>query len=541
MNTPRQPQAAMPSPIDSEVQEYLSVQKQRRRLFPRAALVGVLSGGLAVAFRWALVGVEALRDSLITWAHRYPTWGWLLPTLFGAVGAGIAVRLISQVAPEAAGSGIPHLKAVVYRLRSMRWWRILPVKFVGGVLAIGGGLALGREGPTVQMGGAVGAMVAQWLKVSSRERQTLIAAGAGAGLAAAFNAPLAGLAFVLEEVQRHFAPTVFGATFVAALTADIVTRSLTSQLPIFHVAPYPIPPLMSLPAFLMVGLFTGLLGVAFNRVLLRSLDFFAWWGRRLSRMGLWPARLAGACVGAAAGMLGWWLPEAIGGGSHLLDAVLAGHVALSLIPLWFVLRFGLTMASYGCGAPGGIFAPLLVLGALIGLAVGDLSHRLLPWAVNAPEAFAVVGMAAYFAAIVRAPITGIVLIIEMTNTYAQMLALLVACFSSYAVAEIFDDPPIYEALLERDLARDGRPAETDQPQVVEWLVQEGSRFAGTPVHALGLPAGCVLVTLRRGMAEIVPTAETHLEAGDRITAVISPQATQALLVLHEGCETAPPR
>jgi CIC family chloride channel protein len=541
MDKSQRAQTAMPSRIDSEVQEYLSVQGQRRRLFPRAALVGVLSGGLAVAFRWALAGVEALRDGLITWAHHYPTWGWLLPTLFGAVGAGIAVRLVSQVAPEAAGSGIPHLKAVVYRLRSMRWSRILPVKFVGGVLAIGGGLTLGREGPTVQMGGAVGAVVARWLNVSTRERQTLIAAGAGAGLAAAFNAPLAGLAFVLEEVQRHFAPAVFGAAFVAALTADIVTRSLTSQLPVFHVAPYPIPPLVILPAFLVVGLLTGLLGVAFNRGLLRSLDLFAWWGSWLSRMGVWPARLAGAFVGAAAGVLAWWVPDAIGGGYRLVDAVLAGHVALSLIPLWFLLRFSLTMGSYGCGAPGGIFAPLLVLGALIGLAVGDLTHRVLPWAIDSPEAFAVVGMAAYFTAIVRAPITGIVLIVEMTNTYAQMLALLVACFSAYAVAELFEDHPIYEALLERDLARDGRPAELYQPQVVELMVQDGSRFDGTPVHALGLPAGCVLVTLRRGLGEIVPTADTHLEAGDRITAVIAPQATNALLVLREGCETARPR
>jgi chloride channel protein, CIC family len=129
----------------------------------------------------------------------------------------------------------------------------------------------------------------------------------------------------------------------------------------------------------------------------------------------------------------------------------------------------------------------------------------------------------------------------MTNTYAQMLALLVACFSAYAVAEIFEDRPIYEALLERDLARDGRPAATYQPQVAELLVQEGSRFDGTPVHALGLPAGCVLVTLRRGLEEIVPTAETHLEAEDHITAVIGPQATNARLVLHEGCETAHPR
>jgi len=165
----------------------------------------------------------------VAWAHRYPAWGWLLPTLFGAAGAGLAVYLVNSLAPETAGSGIPHLKAILYRLRSLRWRRILPIKFFGGVFAIGSGLALGREGPTVQMGGAVGAAVAEWLKVTPRERQTLIAAGAGAGLAAAF---------------------------LASTTADVVTQSLTNQLPVFHVAAHPAPSLVALPAFLVLGLVT---------------------------------------------------------------------------------------------------------------------------------------------------------------------------------------------------------------------------------------------------------------------------------------------
>jgi CIC family chloride channel protein len=229
--------------MSAQVRDYLAVQGQRRKLFPRAMLVGVLAGGFAVAFRWALEGGDLLRARLIAWAHYAPAWGWLLPLLGGALGAGLAVGLVSRLAPEAAGSGIPHLKAGLYWLRSMRWQTIVPVKFFGGVIGIGSGLALGREGPTVQMGGAVGAAVAHWLRVNPRERQTLIAAGAGAGLAAAFNAPLAGLIFVLEELQRHFAPTLIGAAFIAAVTADVVTRLLTSQLPVFHITPRQCSPL----------------------------------------------------------------------------------------------------------------------------------------------------------------------------------------------------------------------------------------------------------------------------------------------------------
>jgi CIC family chloride channel protein len=216
--------------------------------------------------------------------------------------------------------------------------------------------------------------------------------------------------------------------------------------------------------------------------------------------------------------------------------VLQGQLALAHIPLWFLLRFGLTMVSYGCGAPGGIFAPLLVLGSLLGLAVGALTHLCLPGTIDHPGAFAVVGMAAYFAAIVRAPLTGIVLIVEMTNTYAQILPLFVACFAAYAVADVLGDEPIYEALLERDLRRDGSGVEEHAPLVVEFVVQEGARFDGKQVHALGLPAGCVIVSVQRDRYEVVPTPNTHLEVGNRLTVVIAPQATEALTVLREGCE-----
>ena len=178
-------------------------------------------------------------------------------------------------------------------------------------------------------------------------------AAAGAGLAAAFNAPLAGLTFVLEELQRHFAPAVFGAAFVAAVTADVLTRSLTSQLPVFHVASAPAPPLVALPVFLGLGLLAGVLGVAFNRSLLKTLELFA-------RVRGWPASLSGVLVGAAVGLMGWFVPEALGGGQPLVEVVLKGHMPLPAIPWWFLLRFGLTTNSSG---------------PMLGCRAGDSSRR----------------------------------------------------------------------------------------------------------------------------------------------------------------------
>jgi CIC family chloride channel protein len=226
----------------------------------------------------------------------------------------------------------------------------------------------------------------------------------------------------------------------------------------------------------------------------------------------------------------------IGSGHALAETALKGNLVLSLIPLFFVIRFLLTTTNCSAGAPGGIFAPLLVLGALIGLAIGQIAHMLAPQVVPIPAVFAVVGMAAYFTAIVRAPLTGIMLIIEMTGNYSQMLPLLVSCFCAYAVAELLKDLPIYEALLERDLQRGGPSIYFTQPVVVDFTIRPHAPFAGLEVRALGLPPGCILVRCSDGKREWVPKANTHLIPHMRITAVIAPEASEGFEILREGCE-----
>ncbi len=516
--------------VQSEIREFLHVRQLRRRLFPRAALVGALAGLTATAFRVILAEADLLRNTLIFRAHAFPAFGWLFPMLLSAIGAALSVWLVRRAAPEASGSGIPHLEAVLQRFRDLRPQRLLLVKFIGGTLAIGSGLALGREGPAVQMGGAVGALVARRLKSSAQDRLTLITAGAGAGLAAAFNAPLAGLMFVLEEVRKDFRPVVFGAAFLAAAVADVVARFASGQLPVFAVPGYPVVSLSALPLFAALGGVCGVLGVVYNRGLVGTLNLY----------GRLPVRLfvpAAGLVGAAVGLTAWFFPAAVGGGHGLAETFLRGQAPLAILPLWFLARFALSLLSYGTGAPGGIFAPLLVLGAVLGLAVGDTAHALFPALVPIPAVFAVVGMAAYFTAIVRAPLTGIVLILEMTGDYAQMLPLLVACFCAYIVAEGLGELPIYETLLERDLLRGGPLPDPKEPLVVELEVEPGSRFAGRLVRELGLPTGCLLVTCRDGAREWLPAANTRLEPHTRITALVASEAAGALALLRSGCES----
>jgi CIC family chloride channel protein len=512
----------------SEIQEYLEVSHQQHKLFPRAALVGLCAGGIAVIFRAFLAGADNLRNTLIDWAHAMPLFGWIFPMLFSAAGAVIAAALVYRYAPETAGSGIPHLKGVLHRLRALMWGRVLIVKMVSGVLSIGGGLALGREGPTVQMGGAVADGIARRLKLSPTDRLTLTAAGAGAGLAAAFNAPLSGLVFVLEEMQRDFRPAIFGAAFIAAAAADVVARSVSGQLPVFDVPSYAMPPLTALPAFALLGIAAGGVGVVFNKSLLWTLDFTGKFNQS------WRIYLCVA-VGAAAGLIAWFSPLAVGGGHALAETVLMNKTSLAAIPILLVLRFGLTITSYGTGAAGGIFAPLLVLGALLGLGIGQIVHSFTPAVAADPGVFAVVGMSACFTAIVRAPLTGILLITEMTGSYEQMLPLLVSSFCAYAVAEYLRDFPIYEALLERDLTQGGIANALAEPIVTEFEVEGDAPFAGKLVRELGLPSGCVLVRCYSDGHEWVPTAATRLDAHMRLTAVIAPEAANALEILRRGC------
>ena len=365
-----------------EVQGYLTMRTQRRRVYPRAVLVGLTAGLLAVAFRWCLEGATELRYLLAAYARTH-TWGWLLPVLWGSLTAALAVFLVRRFAPEAVGSGIPHLKAVFYRLRALHWARLLPVKFVGGVLAIGGGLALGREGPTVQMGGALGAALSKFFKSNARERLALIASGCGAGLAAAFNAPLAGVVFVLEEVQRGFTPNVFGAALIASVTADVVSRLANGQQPVYDIPFYAAPPLGTLFLYPVLGALAGLLSVAFTRGLLLTLDGTA-------RLPYPPIAIA-AGVGGLVGAIGIFLPDVVSAGHSLIEQTLAGGISLwAVVPL-LLLRYVLTLGSYALGAPGGIFAPLLVLGALLGAGLGDLSQLAFPGLGINPEALAVVG------------------------------------------------------------------------------------------------------------------------------------------------------
>lgn len=413
---------------------------KRRHIVLKAIVVGVIAGVLASAFRLALERAEHGRMHIVGSAGR---WGLPVAVGLGIAAGALGVWLVRRFAPHAAGSGIPQLKAVLLREAEPEWKRMLPVKFFGGLLTTGGGFALGREGPTVQMGSGIGHMVSQLFRVreGEGERRALMSAGAGAGLGAAFNAPLSGVVFVLEELHGNFTPVMFVAAFLASVSGDVVARLLTNELPVFHLSGMVAPGVATVPWAALLGVLAGVGGVFFNRCLLMTLDF-------RDRLVRWPGWVLGGAVGAVVGFAGWIAPGVEGSGGALVQTALSGQLALGVLPLIIVARFCLTMVSYSSGAAGGIFAPLLGLGALGGLLFGAGLHAFAPHgaAELTPAVFCVLGMGAMFTAIVRAPLTGIVLMIELTGVYGFMLPLLVACLTAYGVAEVLGNTPIYEAL-----------------------------------------------------------------------------------------------
>ncbi len=484
----------------------------RRHQLWRAVLVGLGAGLMAILFQKGLEIAEWLRETIVAQAAG-GFLGYLLAIVYCAGLVWIAAWLTHRVAPQSAGSGIPHVKAVVAGFQRLQWWKVLPTKLLGGICAIGGGLALGREGPTVHMGACVAAALGSALRLPQRAQRTLLAAGGGAGLAAAFNAPLAGFLFVLEELEKNFTPVTYATALVASGCADAVTRLIVGERPAFRIVGYPAPPLRAFPLVLGIGVLAGLVGIVFNKTLLASVRA----GRQLPRSRV-------LLIGLLAGVVSVYVPAVAGGGHRTAEIVLHGTYlyqgGLAIMLALMAAKFGMTMISYAAGVPGGIFAPMLVIGAFLGLAFGAVASWLPPAWTAAPQAFAVLGMAALFASVTRAPITGIVLIVEMTNNYEQLFALMLACGAAYLVAEAFRVPPIYDALLELDLELHPRSPQTDgSPTVYELIVERGSYLEGREIRELSLPPGCAVVSLLRGDLEIVPPQALHLQAGDVLVVV----------------------
>ena len=500
------------------------------RLILEGALIGLITGALISVFRLMLTGADALRDRMVEFAGSGLGPALIIALILIVVTAVITVLLVTE--PDIAGSGIPQVEGELRGQKDMNWWRVIAAKMAGCALAIGGGLALGREGPSIQIGAMVGKGFARARRTPLTEERLL--------LSAAFGAPLAGAIFSLEELHRNFSAEVLLTTMAAAAASDFVTANILGLTPVFGFEVEHGLPLKYYWAVILLGLILGVFGAVYNR----TIDFMqnvsekagkvfadfvcgiAGKNAALIKDGLHPTVFAARaaafgrvlCMMALAYVMYFIYPEVLGSGSGLVGQISHGEYALGAIALLLLVKFVFSTASFGSGSPGGIFLPLLVLGAL----TGGLFSRLLGLAgvdQTYITGFVVVAMAGYFAAIVRAPVTGVVLITEMTGDFTTLLPLVLTALVAYLTAEALGVKPIYTQLLERSM---GRPSASrsallrDRKTVIDTEVHIGSRMDGGHVADFGLPLGTLIVSVTRGGIEIIPDGNTILRGGDEL-------------------------
>jgi CIC family chloride channel protein len=421
---------------------------ERQRLLAVTILAGALCGLAAVAFHLSIQGLEAL---LINRANSAPGYSWIFWTILcptvGGVVAGVG---LTYFAPAAAGSGIPQVK-VAYTLRSgYVTVRETIGKFVLCALQIGSGASLGLEGPTVQVCAGVSSILARIARLSPKNTRRMASVGMAAGIAAAFNAPIAAVTFTLEELIGDLDQTMLSGVIVAAALSAVVEHSILGSNPVFHVnAFYTLGKTESLIWYALLGLLAAIVSVAFTD----SLLMLRAWFKRLKNVPRWvQPGIGGAATGAMAALgLGLFHLNGIAGDPYkTLTLALTGKLTVIPMVVFCVLKLGATVSSYSSGGSGGIFAPALFMGGMLGGAVGYLDVTVFHHPADSIAAFAVVGMGAVFAGIVRAPMTSVLIIFEMTGGYGLVLPLMIANMSAFALARHWRRIPVYDALLAQD-------------------------------------------------------------------------------------------
>lgn len=443
---------------------------ESQHLFALTILVGVVCGFVAVAFH---LGIQAAERLLIDRALAAPGnsglfWTVVSPTLGGLV-AGL---VLSFVVPGARGSGIPQVKAAFALEGGRVRFRDAFGKFWVAMLQIGSGASLGREGPTVQICAGATSLLARATSLPAKNVRRLLPVGVAAGIAAAFNAPIAAVTFTIEEIVGSLDHAVLSGVVVAAALAAVIERGVLGVHPIIEVSQaYGLDYPSSLVFYALLGLAGGLVSIAFTDALLKLRLWFA----SLERLPRWAQPAVGGLVTGvlAAGALSLLSTTGVtGGGYETLGKALAGNLSLTALLALGLLKVVATVFSYASGGAGGIFAPALFIGAMLGGAVGYLDVAVFEHEQRQLGAFALVGMGAVFAGVIRAPITSVLIIFEMTGGYGLVLPLMLANMTSYVIARRLRPRPIYEALLDQDGVT--LPRATDRPHALEQLTVAGA-------------------------------------------------------------------
>ncbi|MCH5251620.1 MAG: ClC family H(+)/Cl(-) exchange transporter [Lachnospiraceae bacterium] len=413
--------------------------KESAILMIEGIFVGILAGLTVVLYRFCLTEAETAMFKVWEYIHNNPLsvilWFLILIAL------GCIVGRVLRLEPMASGSGVPHVAGEAKEYLDPCWWRVIIAKFIGGSLCLFGGLSLGKAGPSVQLGAMAAKGFCRTRKHDRKKEITLLCCGAGAGLAAIFHAPLAGSLFVLEQIRHTYDRTLLIAGVVSALAADFTSKLFLGQTTMFSFPTATIP-LHLYWLLILLGILAGLAGAGYNTVMLKAQALF----QHFKKV---PKEILMSSAFLAVGIFGLTLPQVLGGGQAMISILDEERPALLMLVLLLAIKFIVSAVSFGCGAPGGIFFPLLTLGAYLGAAFGSLAVICLGLPEELWAQFIILGMAGLFVGIIRAPLTGILLLVEMTGSMNHLPDIALVCVTACFFASLTSSKPIFTSLLER--------------------------------------------------------------------------------------------
>jgi H+/Cl- antiporter ClcA len=477
----------------------------------KGLISGIIAGLFVVAYRLGIEYGGKTASAVYSYLRINPIM--ILPWVIVIVAAGLFIAWLVKLEPMATGSGIPQVEGLLLYGLKIKWYSVLIVRFLGGILASFFGLSLGREGPSIQIGASGSQAAAKMLSRSKLEENCLITGGAAAGLSAAFNAPLSGIVFALEEIHRSFSPIVLIAATTAALTADVVSKFFLGLKPVLAFTSIPPLPFSLYLLLIPLGLFSGLIGSAANKALL-------WFQSLYGRL---PPMIRPSIALLIALPCGLFLPQVLGGGQELIGLAESYESGFVFFLVLLSVKLLFTCTSFGSGIPGGIFMPILSVGALSGSIFAAVATY---WGMPAEyvPSFAVCAMAGALSAAVKAPVTSILLAAEMTGSLVHLMPVAACAFIAMLLSDFLKVSPIYEALLER-IVGNGEKVKTSTKigGLLEVPVEFGSFAAGRTISEISWPSGTLIVRIQRGDKEIVPRGNVCIMPGDYLIVLSSEQ------------------
>ncbi|MGF0095342.1 ClC family H(+)/Cl(-) exchange transporter [Peptoniphilus sp. SGI.035] len=480
------------------------------RILFDSLIVGTFAGLFSVLYRFVIMKMDFFRKNLYSEFNLKS----ILVLIILAIIISFVIYILLKWAPLSGGSGIPQIRGEILGKFKMDEVPTLTSKIVGGGLGNLMGFSLGREGPSIQMGGAAAKFIGKAIKRPPDEIKYMITAGAAAGLAAAFNAPMAGCIFAIEELHKSYSKFVLLPSLVASIVANYVSFVIMGAETSFSFFVTKSLPMKLIWVAILIGILTGIVGGVYNYLITKFQDLF----KKINSKFLKYALLMGVTI-----IIGFTFFEGTGGGHGLLEKMAKGQFPAKYILAILLVKLFYTTFCYGSGVQGGIFLPVLVIGGSCGALIFSILQNnfgIEEYYVN----FIILGMSGILASVVRSPILSVILVSEMTSTFEHLIALSIVVMVSYYVAEILKVAPIYDTLFERQLKDKNllspKERELGDYSIFEYTITDGLKFIGKTLRDINFPKHIIIMSIEREGVEIVPTADDIILYGDKVTVLV---------------------